>query len=89
MDPDAALRAALGAHTAGVILVHNHPSNEAKAGDHDIESSRELQKLLSDYSVRLLDSVIVTRTHWLSMVDEGLLSKEQQTEKPRSWRTPR
>jgi len=84
MDPEAALRAALGHRAAGIILVHNHPSGETKAGDHDIESSRDLQKLAEEHSARLLDSVIVTRTGWLSMLDEGLLS-ETHSEKPRAW----
>lgn len=58
---------------AGVILVHNHPSGNAKPSIEDKKLSGKLKDALRLFDIRLLDSVIITEDGYYSMADEGLI----------------
>jgi len=64
---------ALHHHAASVVLAHNHPSGVAEASHADITLTQTLKSALALIDVRVLDHIIVTRQHTLSMADKGLL----------------
>lgn len=57
----------------GVILVHNHPSGNLKASMDDLKLSEQMKNGLSILGIRLLDSIIISDTSFLSMNDEGII----------------
>lgn len=64
------LRAALRYNAKSVILVHNHPSGKVQASEVDCLTTKKMASLLADYSVDLLDHVIVTDSLYLSLYRE-------------------
>jgi len=59
--------------TSAIILFHNHPSGNLKASQEDIKTSKKLKEACNLVNVLLLDSIILTRESYLSLVDENLL----------------
>lgn len=58
---------------AGVIFVHNHPSGTLKPSREDEMLTQRMKDGLSLLNVKLLDSLIISDSGYLSMNDEGLL----------------
>jgi DNA repair protein RadC len=63
---------------AAFVLVHNHPSGDPEPSDLDVDMTRELAALSSRLGVPLLDHLVVTREHFVSMLREGYLSPHQR-----------
>lgn len=58
----------------GVIVIHNHPSENKNPSEADIKNSVKLKKALENFDIPLLDSLIITKENgYLSLADEGLL----------------
>ena len=57
---------------SGVILVHNHPSGNAKPSAEDIKTAKDLGDALRLFDISLLDSIIITDGDGsYSFADEG------------------
>jgi len=57
--PRTIFRRALELNAAGIILVHNHPSRDPAPSDHDIEVTRQLDRLGRALDIELVDHIIV------------------------------
>ncbi|SMQ76614.1 DNA repair protein RadC [Sphingopyxis terrae subsp. ummariensis] len=58
--PRTILRRALELNAASIILIHNHPSGDARPSDADIEATATIERLALSLDIELLDHIIVT-----------------------------
>ncbi len=72
-DPKVVFRAALDHQTAGIILVHNHPSGNPEPSAKDIALTRKLIEGGKLLDIAVLDHIIVAGTTYFSFVDDKLL----------------
>ena len=66
-------RTAVLTGTHGVILIHNHPSNNTRESVADRKITESLHKALQLFDCKLLDSLIYTRDEVVSLRERGLL----------------
>lgn len=59
----------------GVIVAHNHPSENLRPSEADINFTRKLKTALALFSVNLLDSLIITKDSYFSFADDGLMKR--------------
>ena len=64
---------AIDSISAGVIFVHNHPSGNLKPSREDEQLTKRMKDAMGLLGVRLMDSLIISDTGYLSMSDEGIL----------------
>jgi DNA repair protein RadC len=57
--PRTIFRRALELNAAGIILVHNHPSRDPTPSEHDIEVTRQLERVGRALDIRLVDHIVV------------------------------
>jgi len=58
----------------GVIVAHNHPSDNLKPSEADVKLTKELKQALALFKISLLDSLIITPSNsYTSFADEGLI----------------
>lgn len=57
--PRTIFRRALELNAAGIILVHNHPSRDPTPSEHDIEVTRQLERVGRALDIELVDHIIV------------------------------
>lgn len=67
------LRGALDSMAAGVILVHNHPSDSCAPSGYDVTVTKQIRSALYLVDVKLLDHVILGIGSYFSFAEEGLL----------------
>ncbi len=72
-DPKLIFAAALKACACGIILVHNHPSNNLKPSIPDEQLTTKIKEGGRLLDIKLLDHLIISSEGYLSMVDEGLV----------------
>ena len=72
--PREVAREALARNAAAVILAHNPPSGCAEPSAADRALTQNVRTALSLLDIRVLDHVVVTRSHCVSFADRGLLS---------------
>ena len=65
------LKTALDTYCKGVILIHNHPSNNLKPSSADISISTKLDKALELLDMKLIDSIIVGKGDYCSLRDNS------------------
>lgn len=58
---------------SSVILIHNHPSGNARPSNADLQVSRGIKEGLKLFDINLIDSIILTDTDYHSMSDEFTL----------------
>lgn len=63
-------KVAIDALSAGVILVHNHPSGEVKPSSADIKMTKEAKDCLKLFDVTLVDHIILSEKKYYSFTDE-------------------
>ncbi len=73
MDTKIIAQLALITNSHGIILAHNHPSGEKKPSHNDISITMNLRKVLKLLGIDLLDHLIITPQHYLSMVDKNYI----------------
>lgn len=56
-----------------IILAHNHPHGVARPSRHDIDTTRKLQKVLSQLNIEFLDHFVVAGDTAVSMMEFGHL----------------
>ena len=64
---------ALFLNASAIILVHNHPSGDAKASKSDIEVTKHISTALLPFKIRIHDHVIISDKSFFSFKSEGLL----------------
>ncbi len=72
-DPKLIFAAALKAAACGIILVHNHPSNNLKPSISDEQLTTKIKEGGKLLDIKLLDHLIISSEGYLSMADEGLV----------------
>ncbi len=56
-----------------LIIAHNHPSGDLTPSKQDIEFTHRMIKLGQMMEILVLDHLILTKKHYLSLVESGLL----------------
>lgn len=73
VDPKVIFKIALDYHAASIILVHNHPSNNPRPSQLDIELTERLLEVGKKLGLPVLDHIIFAEDSYFSFVDEDLL----------------
>jgi len=58
---------------SAVIIVHNHPSGNAKPSEADIELTKKIKECLNLFDINFLDSLIITKDEYYSCADNGII----------------
>lgn len=74
--PREVLKLALSFEAVGVILVHNHPSQDTRASREDIHLTNKLQTSLRSANITLHDHLIVAGGNCISLRNQGLFSPD-------------
>lgn len=72
-DPKTIFSAALKAHSAAIILAHNHPSGQLKPSQADLQLTHKLKEAGKLLDLPILDHVILTVDGYFSWADHGIL----------------
>lgn len=73
VHPREVFRDALIEATAGIILVHNHPSGNPAPSEDDIKITKQLVEAGGVFGIKVLDHVIVAEDRFKSLADERLI----------------
>ncbi len=73
VDPRIIFRHAIELGASALILVHNHPSENLKPSQADLEITRKIREGGQQLDLQVLDHLIVTQNGYLSFNDEGWL----------------
>lgn len=76
LEPRDVLAPALTLPASAIILVHNHPSGDPSPSQDDLRTTQRLKEAAELLGIALVDHVIVTPTHHLSMRAEKLMGFE-------------
>jgi DNA repair protein RadC len=58
---------------AGVILLHNHPSQNTRPSDNDKNLTSKIKSALKLFDIQIVDHLIITNNAYFSFADEGIL----------------
>jgi len=64
---------ALQSSSCCILLAHNHPSGQLNPSQADIELTKRISRAGDILDIKVLDHIILTRDHYYSFTDEGLL----------------
>ena len=67
------MKRALLLSATGIVLIHNHPSDNTKPSQNDINITKNIKEGAKLLNISLLDHVIVGDTNYFSFADEGIL----------------
>lgn len=67
------IKHALERNSTGIILVHNHPSDQLDPSQSDKRLTQKLKTALESLDIKLIDHIIVTEKSYFSFADESLL----------------
>jgi len=73
VHPREVFRDALIEATAGIVLVHNHPSGDPTPSEDDIKITKQLLEAGKIFGIKIFDHVIVSSNRFKSLADEGIL----------------
>lgn len=73
VDPKVIFKTALDHHASTIILVHNHPSNNPKPSQMDINLTERLIHAGKVLDIPIIDHVIFTNDSYFSFADEQVL----------------
>jgi DNA repair protein RadC len=73
VDPKVIFKKAIDAMASGIILTHNHPSNNTRPSEADIKLTNRLAEFGRLIDIPVLDHLICTDHGYYSFADEGLL----------------
>lgn len=66
-------RTAMQYNAAYAILAHNHPSGDCLPSSQDLDTTRWLYSALDTLEVKMIDHIIVSGDHYVSMAKSGFL----------------
>ena len=72
-DPKIIFKHALDSSASSIILAHNHPSNNLKPSQNDIDLTKKLVSAGKLLEISVLDHLIVGSDTFYSFADEGLI----------------
>lgn len=72
VHPREVFKEAVVRSAASVILAHNHPSDDVEPSEEDIKITRRLVEAGKIMGIEVLDHIIVTRHHFVSLKGRGL-----------------
>jgi DNA repair protein RadC len=72
-DPRLIFAAALKCGACGIMLCHNHPSENLKPSQADIDLTQKLVNGAKLLDIRILDHLVISPEGYFSFCDEGLL----------------
>ena len=75
VNPRQLVQQALKHGAAGIILCHNHPSQNVAPTDEDKKTTMELKKILEKLEIALLDHVIISKNRYYSFVESNALKQ--------------
>lgn len=67
---------AISDRAAGIIFVHNHPSDNVEPGKEDVELTRRLVEAGKIVGIEVIDHVIISKDGYFSFQAEGILRRE-------------
>ena len=73
VDVKLIVKAALEKLASAIILVHNHPSGNAKPGESDKVQTKLLKEAVSYFDITLLDHIIIAGDKYFSFADDGII----------------
>ena len=73
-DPRLIMATAIKTAATGIVLCHNHPSENLQPSSADIEITKKIESACNFLDIKLLDHlIIIPDGKYFSFVDEGLL----------------
>jgi len=57
----------------GMIIAHNHPSNNTTPSDADRKVTKQMKQALLLFNIQLLDHIILTEKSYFSFADDGIM----------------
>jgi len=76
--PRRIIEEALSRHSAGLILVHNHPSGDSEPSPEDKQLTRSIMEAARTVDIRVLDHIIVGKEGYCSFLERKLLSSAME-----------
>jgi len=76
--PREIVKKALHYNSSAIILIHNHPSGDAKPSKDDIEITNSISAALSHCRISVHDHVIIAQHSHFSFRNSGLLNEENK-----------
>ena len=73
VDPKLIFKRAIEELATGLILVHNHPSGNARPSESDIRLTRKIQSAAKMLDISIIDHLIFTDESYYSFSDENML----------------
>jgi DNA repair protein RadC len=73
VDPKVVFKMGIDSLASGIILTHNHPSNNLKPSEQDIRLTEKFADLGRFLDIPIIDHVIYAESGFFSFADEGLM----------------
>lgn len=73
VHPREVFRDALIEGTAGVVLIHNHPSGDPSPSEDDVNITKQLVEAGKIFGIKIFDHIIVAQDKFQSFADDGLI----------------
>lgn len=73
LDAKEIVRRLLITDATAFVLLHNHPSDDARPSEHDLVTTHKLQQVAAQFSLKLADHIIVTKSAYFSFKEQNLL----------------
>ncbi|MNL18763.1 hypothetical protein D3C87_1399210 [compost metagenome] len=73
VDPKIIFAVALKSKASGIILCHNHPSEELQPSQEDINLTKRLKEVGKLLDTSILDHLIISKEGFYSFKEEGLM----------------
>lgn len=70
VDNPRIIRLALSCNATGIIMVHNHPSDDTSPSSSDIKSTEDLRSCCKVMGITLIDHVIVGKSSYFSFAED-------------------
>lgn len=78
MCPKQIVQAAILQNATGVLLCHNHPSEDLTPSNHDIAVTEQVKNALSLFSIKLKDHLIINSFDFFSFAENRLILTTEQ-----------
>jgi DNA repair protein RadC len=72
-DPKKIFQLALEQHACGIILAHNHPSNNLQPSPNDLDLTKKIVSGGKNLDINILDHLIIGNDKFYSFADEGTM----------------
>jgi len=73
IHPREVLKEAIKQSANSIILVHNHPTNNAEPSQDDLNATKIINEASKTVGIKLLDHVIISKNSYFSFEQKGLL----------------